>query len=56
MVRDELVTVETRHRYLPRYTVQELVRLGELGRGAKMSEETLRNVHLVKRLGGTVVQ
>ena len=56
VVRDELVTIETKHRSLPRYTVQELVRLGELGRGANMTEEALRSVHLVKRLGGTVVQ
>lgn len=56
IVKDDLVKVEARHRSLPRYTVQELVRLGELGRGAKMTKDNLRRVHLVKRLGGTIVR
>jgi len=56
IVKDDLVKVKAKHRNLPRYTVEELVRLGELGRGAKMTEDNLRKVHLVKRLGGTIVR
>lgn len=56
VVKDDTVKVKSKHRKLPRYTVQELVRLGELGRGAAMTEDNLRRVHLVKRLGGTIVR
>ena len=56
VVNDELVKVAPKHRKLPRYTVQELVRLGELGKGAAMTKDNLRKVHLVKSLGGTIVQ
>jgi len=41
---------------LARYTVEELVRIGEAGEGMKLTVGDLRRVHLVKQyLGGTVV-
>jgi uracil-DNA glycosylase family 4 len=56
VVRDDLVKVPKKHHLLPRYSVQELVRLGELGKGARMTKKNLRRVHLVKHLGGTIVR
>lgn len=56
VVKDELVKVPTKHSHLIRYTVEELVRIGELGKGEDMATDDLRKVHLVKSLGGTIVQ
>lgn len=56
VVKDLLVKVPAKHGHLIRYTVEELVRIGELGKGENMTLDTLRNIHLVKSLGGTIVQ
>ena len=41
---------------LPRYTVEELTRLGEVGKGQRLTVGDLRKIHLVKHhLGGKVV-
>lgn len=55
VARDNLVKVPARHANLPRYTVQELVRIGQLGKGTTVDDETFRKIHLVKALGGTIV-
>ena len=56
VARDELVKVPAKHSRLIRYTVEELVRIGELGKGETMPTDALRKVHLVKSLGGTIVR
>jgi len=53
---DELTKVPSKYSKLIRYTVEELVRIGELGRGETMATDTLRKVHLVKSLGGTIIR
>lgn len=53
---DTIVKVPPKYGKLIRYTVEELVRLGELGHGTKLSHAELNGIHLVKRLGGVVIQ
>jgi len=55
VVKDDVVKVPARYANHVRYTVEELVRIGELGRGKKPTVGELASIHLVKRLGGTVV-
>ena len=55
VIRDELIKVPTRHSHMIRYSVEELIRIGELGKGEDMSTDDLRKVHLVKSLGGTII-
>ena len=56
VVKDPFVKVPAKHSSLIRYTVEELVRIGELGRGEDMTTDNLRKIHLVKSLGGTIIQ
>ncbi len=56
VLRDELVKVPVKHSNLIRYTVEELIRIGELGQGEDMATNDLHKIHLVKSLGGTIVQ
>ncbi len=56
VVKDDLVKVPAKHSHLIRYSVEELARIGELGRGEDMATDDLRKVHLVKSLGGTIVR
>jgi hypothetical protein len=55
VVKDDIVKVPAKHVGLIRYSVQELVRIGELGRGKQLTTSELDGIHLVKHLGGTVV-
>jgi len=55
VVKDDQVKVPIAHGKKIRYSMEELVRLGELGRGHRLSKGELASVHLVKSLGGTVV-
>jgi hypothetical protein len=55
VVTDTVVKVPAKHSLLIRYTVEELVRIGELGRGKQLTTAELNGIHLVKHLGGTVV-
>ena len=52
---DTVVKVPAKHSTLIRYSVEELVRIGELGRGKQLTTAELNGIHLVKHLGGTVV-
>ncbi len=56
IVKNGTIVPPAKHGHLVRYTVEELVRIGELGGGATMTTETLQRIHEVKRLGGTVIQ
>jgi uracil-DNA glycosylase family 4 len=56
IVEDDLVKVPMKYVNYPRYTVQELVRVGSMGRGGQPTLGELAAIHLVKRLGGTIVQ
>ncbi len=56
VVKDDIVKVPTKHAHHIRYTVQELVRIGELGRGHGLPTSELRAIHSVKSLGGAVVR
>lgn len=56
VVKTDETTVPINYLNLPRYTVEELVRIGEAGKGQKMTVGDLRRIHLVKQyLGGKVV-
>lgn len=55
VVKDDVVKVPVKHMSLIRYTVEELVRIGELGRGQSLTTGELNSIHLVKHLGGTIV-
>lgn len=55
VVKDDLVKIPPKHQSLVRYTVEELTRIGELGRGRQLTLGELNTIHLVKRLGGIVV-
>jgi len=55
VVKDDVVKVPAKHIPLIRYTVEELVRIGELGRGKQLTTGEFNSIHLVKRLGGTVI-
>jgi hypothetical protein len=55
VVKDNVVKVPAKYAMLVRYSVEELVRLGELGRGKELTTAELNSIHLVKHIGGTVV-
>lgn len=55
VVKDDVVKVPAKHSKMIRYSVQELVRLGELGRGKKLTTAELNTIHLVKHIDGTIV-
>lgn len=56
VVADESVVIDRRFDDLPRYTLAELVKIGELGRARSMSVADLRRLHLVKQyLNGEVM-
>jgi len=62
-VQDRVVVTETDQTKVPikyvhhvRYSLPELVRIGELGRGHRISTAELNSVHLVKKIGGTIVR
>jgi len=48
VVKDDIVKVPVKHASLIRYTVEELVRIGELGRGKRLTVGELNAIHLVK--------
>ncbi len=56
VVKDDLVKVPIKHVDLIRYNVEELVRIGELGSGQRLSTSMLHAIHLTKSLGGKVVR
>jgi len=56
VVKDDIVKVPVKYAHHIRYTVQELVRIGELGRGHGLPTSELRAIHSVKSLGGAVVR
>ena len=57
VVRDERVKVPAAVAELPIYTVNELVRIGMLGKGKRLSMKDLRMIHVTKKvLDGTVVR
>ena len=56
VVKDDLVKVPIKYVHDIRYTIQELIRIGELGRGGRISTPELQSVHLVKKLGGVIVK
>ena len=56
VTRDREVLVPMKYATHVRYTVEEMVKIGELGRGAKLTTGELSTIHLVKTvLKGTVV-
>lgn len=55
VVKDDLVKVPVKYGQHIRYTVEELVRVGELSAGARLNVGWLDSVHLVKKMGGVVV-
>ena len=56
VVKDDKVKVPIKHGQLARYTVEEMVRIGEMGKGPKLTTQELQQIHLVKReLTGMVV-
>ncbi len=56
VVADDNVKVPAKYVNHVRYTVEEMVRIGELGRGQKLTSGELASIHLVKRLGGTILK
>jgi DNA polymerase len=55
VVTDTVVKVPAKYSTLIRYTVEELVRIGELGQGHRLTTSELNGIHLVKHLGGSVL-
>ena len=56
VVRNPSTVVPAVHAHRIRYTVEELVRTGQLGVHPRVPEVDLQAIHLVKQMGGTVVR
>jgi len=56
VVKDTIVKVPPKYHNFIRYTIQELVRIGEMGRGHGLPTSELRAIHALKSLGATVIR